>query len=126
MRLLLSVLAGMLLAAGCRSAEPPRPAGPGATAPEPLRASAFDCDGGVGFVMAQVAGSAGTSDAIDLVLPDRRHRLLRRQTASGTRYAQGGIAVFSKGPQAILDLDGRIYRCVENPQRSIVEDKALR
>jgi membrane-bound inhibitor of C-type lysozyme len=76
--------------------------------------------------MAQVAGSAGTSDAIDLVLPDRRHRLLRRQTASGTRYAQGGIAVFSKGPQAILDLDGRIYRCVENPQRSIVEDKALR
>jgi Membrane-bound lysozyme-inhibitor of c-type lysozyme len=140
MRLLPSVLAAMLLAAGCRSAESPhpaslagtasvtenpRPAGPAAGS-EPLRVSAFDCDGGLGFVMAQVAGSAGTSEAIDLVLPDRRHRLVRAPTTSGARYAHGGIAVFSKGPQAILDLDGRVYRCVENPQRSIVEDKALR
>jgi Membrane-bound lysozyme-inhibitor of c-type lysozyme len=129
MRLLASVLAAMLLAAGCRSADPPRPASPAgvpAASPGPLRASAFDCDGGLGFVMAQVAGSTGPSDLIDLVMPGQRHRLVRAPTASGTRYAKGGIAVFSKGDQAILDLDGRIYRCVENPQRSLVEDKALR
>lgn len=108
------------------------PLGPGARAPEPagppapLRAHAFDCVGGPSFVMAQTADGAGASDAIDLVLPHRRQWLPRIPTGSGVRYAGGGVSVWNKGREAILDLDGRVYRCGENRPGSIREDARAR
>ncbi|HEY7365168.1 MAG TPA: META domain-containing protein [Methylomirabilota bacterium] len=108
------------------------PLGPGAQAPPPagsaapLRAYAFDCADGPRFVMANTAPGAGASEAIDLVLPDRHHRLPRLPTASGARYADRGVSVWSKGREAILDLDGRVYRCLENRPRSIREDARAR
>ncbi|HSF04684.1 MAG TPA: META domain-containing protein [Methylomirabilota bacterium] len=108
------------------------PLGPGAQAPPPassptaLRAYAFDCAGGPSFVMARAAASAGASEAIDLVLPDRHHRLPRLPAASGIRHADRGVSVWNKGREAILDLDGRVYRCLENRPRSIREDARAR
>lgn len=103
-------------------AQAPAPAGP----PAPLRAHVFDCVGGPSFVMVQTADGAGPSDAIDLVLPNRHHRLPRFPTGSGVRYADRGIAVWNKGREAILDLDGRVYRCGENRPASIREDARAR
>jgi len=58
------------------------------------------------FVMAQIESSAGASEAIDLVLPDRRHRLPRVPTASGVRYTAGGISVWNKGREAVAAAKG--------------------
>lgn len=102
------------------------PLGPGAQAPAPLRAHVFDCVGGPSFVMAQPADGAGASDAIDLVLPNRHHRLPRIPTGSGVRHADAGVSVWNKGREAILDLDGRVYRCGENRPASIREDARAR
>lgn len=108
-----------------RGAIDPPPGGPAAAA-TPLIAQAFDCDNGPGFVLARIEGGAGDSDAIDLILSERRHRLPRVRTASGVRYAAGGIAVWTKGQEAMLGLDGRVARCVENRRRSILEDARAR
>ncbi len=101
-------------------------ASPPAASPAPLRAHAFDCAGGPSFVVAQGAGGAEASEAIDLVMSGRHHRLARRPTASGIRYAGSGVSVWNKGREAILDLDGRVYRCGENRPRSIREDARAR
>ena len=103
-------------------AQAPPPAG----SPTPLRAHAFDCAGGPSFVMARAAGDAEATEAIDLVMSGRHHRLPRRPTASGARYADAGVSVWNKGREAILDLDGRVYRCGENRPRSIREDARAR
>jgi heat shock protein HslJ len=89
----------------------PRAPKPVGLAPSEL--AAFDCDGGLGFVMAPSASDTGTSDAIDLVLPDGRQRLARVPAASGARYTAGKISVWNKGREAILDLDGHVYKCRE-------------
>ena len=48
------------------------------------------------------------------------------RAASGVRYAAGDISVWNKGPEAILELDGRVVKCVENRRRSILEDARVR
>jgi heat shock protein HslJ/uncharacterized membrane protein len=113
------------------------PAGPGRSAtgpalaepalsPSPLRAHAFDCTGGPGFVMVDIEGGPGPDEAIDLILTGRRLRLPRLRTASGARYADGGVSVWNEGREAILDLQGRVYTCRENRRRSLVEDARVR
>jgi len=87
------------------------PLGPEATRLTPDGLARFDCDGGFGFIIAPIASNAGASEAIDLVLPDRRQRLPRVPAASGVRYTAGGISVWNKGREAILDLDGHVYTC---------------
>ncbi len=89
------------------------PRGPSATGLTPAGPATFDCDGGFGFVMAPTASNAGVSEAIDLDLPAGRQRLPRVPTASGARYTAGNISVWNKGREAILDLDGHVYRCRE-------------
>jgi putative lipoprotein len=106
-------------AVGPAPAEPPGP-------PSPLRAYAFDCLGGPGFIMIAVEGGPGPGEAVELALPDRRLRLPRVRAASGARYAGEGVSVWSKGREAILDLQGRVYSCRENRRRSLVEDARVR
>jgi putative lipoprotein len=118
-RILAALVAAAGLAAGCRSSQPPA-----ASTPPRLAASAFDCEGGPGFVLARTDGDA--DDAVDLILPDRRYRLPRVRTASGVRYAAGGVGVWTKGREAMLELEGRVSRCVENRRRSILEDARAR
>jgi heat shock protein HslJ/uncharacterized membrane protein len=97
-----------------------------ALSPGPLRAYAFECPGGPSFVMVNTEPGTGTGESIELALPDRRYRLPRVRTASGARYADRGISVWSKGQEAILDLEGRVYACRENRRRSILEDARRR
>jgi heat shock protein HslJ/uncharacterized membrane protein len=127
----------LLLDAGGRVRARLVPAGPGgkpagqapigqtAAGPAPLRAHAFDCSDGPGIVLSHAEG-AGRGEAIDLILPAGRRRLPRVPTASGERYAEGGVSFWSKGREAALELDGRTYACSENRPRSIIEDARLR
>jgi heat shock protein HslJ/uncharacterized membrane protein len=87
----------------------------------PLLAYGFDCPDGRDVVLVHVADGA-----IDLIATGRRHRLPKVRTASGTRYAADGISVWTKGREAMLDLDGRVSTCVENRCRSILEDARAR
>jgi heat shock protein HslJ/uncharacterized membrane protein len=102
------------------------PPGGTATSPAPLVAHAFDCDNGRRFVLARSEDGSAMGEAVDLILSDRRHRLPRVPTASGVRYAGAGVAVWTKGREAILDLDGRVSTCVEDRRRSILEDARAR
>jgi putative lipoprotein len=102
-----------------------RPSGQVPTSPVLLRAHAFDCADGPGIVLRNAEG-AGRGEAIDLILPGSRRRLPRVSTASGERYEERGVSVWSKGREATLELDGRTYTCVENRRRSITEDARLR
>jgi putative lipoprotein len=120
--LLTVILAG--LAVGCRSADPaPRPSADPVAATAPLAAYVFDCDSGPSFILARIEGG---TEAIDLVLPDRRYRLPRVVAASGVHYAAGAVSVWNKGREATLEIDGRVSRCVENRPRSIAADARAR
>src|SRR5262245_31063314 len=103
----------------------PKGQAPAAPAPPVLGANAFDCAGGPSFVMIQAQG-ARRGEAIDLSLPSGRRRLPRLPTASGERYADAGVSVWSKGREATLELDGRTHTCVENRRRSLLEDARIR
>jgi putative lipoprotein len=101
-------------------------AGAEPTGPPPLRAHVFECAVGPGPVILSQAEAAEHGEAIDLMLPDGRRRLPRVPTASGERYAGGGVSFWSKGREATLELDGRAHACTENRRRSIIEDARRR
>jgi len=103
----------------------PLPPGGGASVPVPVQAHAFDCGGGMSFVMVRTEGAL-PGQAIDLVLASGRRRLSRVPTASGERYADGGVSVWNKGSEATLELDGRTYTCTEDRPRSIMENAKIR
>jgi heat shock protein HslJ/uncharacterized membrane protein len=90
-----------------------------------LRAHAFDCAGGPSIVLVPATGP-GQGETIDLLLPGGPRRLPRVPTASGARYADGGVSVWSKDREALLELDGTTYTCAENRRRSISEDARRR
>lgn len=94
---------------------------PRGAAPARLAAYAFDCTGGPDFVMTMVG-----SDAIDLTLQGGVRRLQQERTASGVKYADGAVSVWNKGREAVLELGGQTYQCVENRARSIQEDVRAR
>ncbi len=103
----------------------PLPPGSGASVPVPLHAHAFNCGRGMSFVMVRPE-SALPGQAIDLVMASGRRRLSRVPTASGERYADGGVSVWNKGSQATLELDGSTYTCTEDRPRSIMENAKIR
>jgi len=116
------------LAAGCRSATPVarRSADPVAAPTAPLAAHVFDCDSGPSLILARIEGGTEAGEASDLVLPDRRYRLPPVVAASGVHYAAGTVSVWNKGRETTLEIDGRVFRCVENRPRSIAEDARAR
>ena len=111
----------------CRAAAPTdRTPGPGeGQAPSALGgttlARAFDCRDGPSFVLVpSVAGAA------DVELPDGVRRLARQPAGSGARYSDGTVVAWNKGREALLERDGRTYRCTENHARSIRADARVR
>src|SRR5258705_3540200 len=120
---------------GCRSGEPPSAESPGgsssvadaiddsASRSAPLAAYAFECDDEQTFVLSRIAGK---TDALDLALGDRHQRLTHVRTASGAQYTADGFSVWTKGPEAMLEVAGRVTTCRENRRRSILEDARAR
>ena len=94
---------------------------PGSSAP--LAAYVFDCADGQKFVLARTTAKP---DAVDLVLGERRERLTHVPTGSGAQYVAGGTSVWTKGRDAMLEVEGRVVTCVENRPRSILEDARAR
>lgn len=122
----ITILIVAALTIGCRSAknlpisdEIDTPAATSA----PLVAHAFECDDEQRFVLVNAAGQI---DAIDLVLGERRHRLAYVRTGSGVHYEAEGMSVWTKGREAMLEVQGRVTTCRENRRRSIVEDARAR
>ncbi len=69
---------------------------------------AFDCADGPSFVLTPVGDDA------DLALAGRVRHLTRRRTGSGVRYSDDEVAVWNRGRAALLELEGRTYRCAES------------
>ena len=89
----------------------------------PLAAYAFECDDEQKFVLSRVPGQP---NAMDLVLDDRRQRLTHVRTGSGAQYVADGTSVWTKGGEAMLEMQGRVTTCRENRRRSILEDARTR
>jgi heat shock protein HslJ/uncharacterized membrane protein len=84
-------------------------------------ARAFECPEGPAFVLVPVLGGDA---ALEL---DRDVRRLTRQvTGSGARYSDGKVTVWNEGREALLELGGLRYRCIESRPRSIRADARLR
>lgn len=129
------VLVAALIASGCRAPSPVTPAadpsgggtsaseGSGAarrSAPAPaagglLPTRVYDCEGGLRLVVALPVDA----DAVDVALPEGRRRLARVPAASGARYTDGQVVFWSKGAEAMLERDGRTWRCTENRYHSL-------
>ena len=89
----------------------------------PHAAYAFECDDEQRFVLVRAAGQP---DAMDLVLGDRRQRLTHVRTGSGAQYTADGTSVWTKGREAMLEVQGRVTTCREDRRRSILEDARAR
>lgn len=54
-------------------------------------------------------------------------RLPRVPTASGAKYAAGDVMLWTKGQEALLEIDGETFAgCIRDPRRSVWEDAKLR
>ncbi len=88
-----------------------------------LRAQVFACAEGPTFTLTLPVDTAGL---IELTAGGSRHQLSHVRTASGTRYADEAVSVWTKGPDATLEQHGRTHACREDRERSIIEDARLR
>jgi heat shock protein HslJ/membrane-bound inhibitor of C-type lysozyme len=93
-----------------------------AAAGPPLRARSYECDGGLTLAITLPADV----DAVDVSLSDGRRRLPRVPAASEAKYTDGQVTFWSKGTEALVERDGRSWRCTENRPRSILEDARQR
>ena len=59
-------------------------------------------------------------------MPDEVRRLRREQTASGVKYSDPDVSLWSKGREVTLQIRGRGYLCVEERAGSIREDALVR
>jgi putative lipoprotein len=61
-----------------------------------------------------------------LFLPDRTVLLTGTPAASGAKYTDGSVTFWSKGEEALIEVDGKRYqRCRNNPARAVWEDAKL-
>jgi len=51
---------------------------------------------------------------MEFVLANSRRLLRHERTASGAKYSDGEVAVWNKGTEANLTLDGRTYECARD------------
>lgn len=82
---------------------------------------AFECADGPRFVLVPVLGGDAALELSRDVL-----RLTREPAASGARYSDGRVSVWNKGGEALLELGGLRYRCMESRAGSIRADARLR
>lgn len=99
-----------------------------ASIPGSTRAVAFRCTAPADSFL---IGVRAAPDAAALWLPapfgPRTVALRRVRTASGTKYARGGVSVWQKGAEARLTVRGQTFdRCVEAPRQSTWVDAWLR
>lgn len=104
-----SSMAGMagiclVILGGCAAPSPADgPATTGAPARPGIEAAAYRCDGGAAFILHVGA------DAARLVRPADSRVLRREVSASGVKYATEGLLVWTKGEEALIEIDGRRY-----------------
>lgn len=95
-----------------------------AEAPPPgvLRAYVWDCGG-----QKLKARVLWREDAIAVELHDGTHKLTSTPSASGARYTDGSVTLFTKGGSATLDTSGQpTVRCGEIRSESLLEDARIR
>ena len=89
--------------------------------PPTVEAFAWDCDDG-STVVSEIDGE---TDELWLFLPDETVSLAHMPTASGAKYGNDKISFWSKGDEAMLEMDGTIRKCTVNRFRSNVESIKL-
>ena len=107
---------------GCAPFSQPPTAAPADTAPpeETGQTFVYECDG-LDFTVHMRA------DGITLWLPDRPVALPQVRAASGAKYQGEGMTFWSKGDEALVEIDGKRYSgCTGNPQKAVWEDAKLR
>jgi putative lipoprotein len=88
--------------------------------PTTAKAFAYDCDGFAFTVRIE-------EDRAQVFLPDRSLTLARVPAASGAKYRDGATVFWSKGDEALLEVDDATYRnCSSNPGRAVWENAKLR
>jgi membrane-bound inhibitor of C-type lysozyme len=73
-----------------------------------------------------VVASFDASGALDLFLPEQTFRLQRVSSASGAKYADGGVVFWPEGDAARLEWGDAVRSCREDRAASIWEDAKLR
>lgn len=76
------------------------------------------CDGGYRFIARYAAQHAW------LFLPSETIRLRRVAAASGTRYSDGEITLWSRGDETMLDVGSEAYRGCRNDHRAAIWEHA--
>ena len=95
-----------------------------ASSPAPqLHTFAYDCDDG-SYIVTHMGPE---DDAITIFLPGETIRLPHIQSGSGAKYSDGKITFWTKGKEALLEIEGADpLKCLENRRRSWIEDAKLR
>ena len=95
----------------------------GAHLVEPLRTFAYDCDDG-SYIVARFNEAADTAVVF---LQHETAWLPQVPAASGAKYSDGAITLWTKGNEATLErAEGLICHCTEDRRRSRIEDSKLR
>jgi putative lipoprotein len=68
----------------------------------------------------------GPTDSLDLVLPARELRLAHVRSGSGAKYDGHGVSFWSKGREAVLEVEGTALTCTVDRRLSILEDARRR
>jgi len=59
-------------------------------------------------------------ERVSLLLPSRVVTLPQASAASGTKYSDGHVTFWSKGEEALLEVDNKIYGdCKSNPDKAV-------
>lgn len=89
--------------------------------PGPAKTFVYECGDGKVFTVRVESESAW------LFLPQGSKRLPSVPSGSGAKFGDGSATYWSKGEEALLELEGKIYRgCVNNRRMAIWEDAKLR
>jgi len=87
-----------------------------------LHTFAYDCNDGT-----IVTHLGPEDDAITVFLPGETVRLPHVPTASGAKYSDGTVTLWTKGNEVLLEVVGEDpVNCLENRRRSWIEDAKLR
>ena len=81
----------------------------------------FECDKNYSFVVEM------DNDKATLFLPDRTITLPHIPSGSGAKYEKDKVIFWSKGEEALLEINNKIYKnCINNRKKAIWESAKLR